>query len=220
MSSGLVRRVRNGHLIPIQSAGIRRSSRPALAITAPPFFKGSGEATDSFTDVLPAPEKARSLLARRIKCIVRRPECKSRAFVTCHDLSHPNCICLDQAVTILEANPDIRVVFSDIEMRVRWTSCARQLRSASAGRRSRSPSSGGRKPVLDDTAMRAAFVPKPIVPEDAIGPLRTFAGSLHSRPHAHCRGGVRTMGARGGSMLFAKSHGSPTVALFQAACET
>ena len=200
MSSGLVRRVRNGHLIPSQSAGIRRGSRLALAITAPPFFKSSGEATGSFTDVLPAPEKARSLLARRIKCIVRRPDCKSRAFVNCHDLSHPNCICLDQAVTILEANPDIRVVLSDIEM----PGSMDELRPEAAIRKRCPPieitiTSGGRKPALDDdTAVRAAFVPKPIVPGRCDRLASHFRGGpLHSRPHAHCRGGVRTMGARG-----------------------
>ncbi len=36
---------------------------------------------------------------------------------------------------------------------------------------------GGRKLVPDDLTVRAAFVPKPIVPGDAIGLLRTFAGS-------------------------------------------
>lgn len=83
----------------------------------------------------------------------------------------------DQAVEILEGRADIRVVFTDIDM----PGSMDGLKLAAAVRKRWPPieiivTSGGRRPALDDLPVRATFLPKPIVPADAIRMLRSFAG--------------------------------------------
>ena len=83
----------------------------------------------------------------------------------------------DQAVEILENRPDIRVVFTDIDM----PGSMDGLRLAAAVRKRWPPieiivTSGGRRPALEELPVRASFLPKPLVPADAIRMLRSFAG--------------------------------------------
>ena len=82
----------------------------------------------------------------------------------------------DQAVVILEERLDIRVVFTDIDM----PGSMDGLKLASAIRKRWPPieiivTSGGRKPALNELPVRATFLPKPLVPADAIRMLRSFA---------------------------------------------
>ena len=83
----------------------------------------------------------------------------------------------DQAVEILENRPDIRVVFTDIDM----PGSMDGLRLAAAVRKRWPPieiivTSGGRRPPLEELPVRTSFLPKPLVPDDAIRMLRSFAG--------------------------------------------
>ncbi|QQN74726.1 response regulator [Croceicoccus sp. YJ47] len=82
----------------------------------------------------------------------------------------------DEAVIILEQREDIRVVFTDVDM----PGSMDGLRLAAAIRKRWPPieiivTSGGHKPALDVLPVRAEFIPKPIVPADAIRLLRAFA---------------------------------------------
>ena len=82
----------------------------------------------------------------------------------------------DQAVEILESRLDIRVVFTDIDM----PGSMDGLKLAAAIRKRWPPieiivTSGGRRPALEELPVRATFLPKPLVPADAICMLRTFA---------------------------------------------
>ena len=83
----------------------------------------------------------------------------------------------DQAVEILEGRLDIRVVFTDIDM----PGSMDGLKLAAAIRKRWPPieiiiTSGGRKPALDELPARASFLPKPLVPADAVRMLRSFVG--------------------------------------------
>ncbi|MAC11677.1 response regulator [Novosphingopyxis iocasae] len=82
----------------------------------------------------------------------------------------------DQAIEILESRCDIRVVFTDIDM----PGSMDGLKLAAAVRKRWPPieiivTSGGRKPVLEELPARATFLPKPLVPVDAINTLQSFA---------------------------------------------
>lgn len=81
----------------------------------------------------------------------------------------------DQAVEILEARRDIRVVFTDIDM----PGSMDGLKLAAAIRKRWPPieiivTSGGRKPALEELPVRTSFLPKPLVPADAIRMLKAF----------------------------------------------
>ena len=83
----------------------------------------------------------------------------------------------DQAVEILESRLDVRVVFTDIDM----PGSMDGLKLAAAIRKRWPPieiivTSGRHRPTIEELPARAAFLPKPLVPSDAIRVLQSFAG--------------------------------------------
>ena len=83
----------------------------------------------------------------------------------------------DQAVELLENRLDVRVVFTDIDM----PGSMGGLKLAAATRKRWPPleiivTSGRQRPTIEELPARAAFLPKPLVPSDAIRVLQSFAG--------------------------------------------